>query len=202
MNRNRKNQSELQKVFMFLGVLFVLLVGSFFIGMYLGTDDSGLSADGKEPRVVADHVMADSPEDDPADFRVPVEPSYPALASGPRNSKKEKTTAALRNPPPPTRSTGKTASPRPVPPEKTAEGRSGRVYSVQVGAFRVKAQADRLAEKLEKKGYSVYIISEKAGSKGVLYKVRIGRYNKKADADSLSKKIRKREGMQSFVAYR
>ena len=202
MKRNRKDQSELQKVFMFLGVLFVLLVGSFFIGMYLGTDESGQSAGGTGPRVVTDHVLAGSSDEGPVGLRESAEPSYPVAAVGPRTRKKEEAPEALRNPSPPTRNTGKTASVRPVSPEKTAEGRSGRVYSVQVGAFRVKAQAEKLTEKLEKKGYSVYIISEKTGSKGVLYKVRVGRYSKKADADSLSKKIRKREGMQSFVAYR
>lgn len=207
MKRNRKNQSEFQKVFLFLGVLFVLLVGSFFIGMYLGTDERGHSSDGEGPRVVTDHVLADSGEASQEDEQVidgeHEEPSYPASDTGSRSGRTEETAVALKNPSPvPDGDAGKAPSSGPVSKKNTAKVGAERVYCVQVGAFREKAQAEALEGKLRKKGYSVYLVEEGAGNKGVFYRVRIGRYKNKKDAESLSLKIRKREGMQSFVAYR
>ena len=43
---------------------------------------------------------------------------------------------------------------------KPAPAPTGTLYKVQVGAFREKANADKLANELKRKGYNTYIVKE------------------------------------------
>ena len=67
---------------------------------------------------------------------------------------------------------------KPEEPEET-------LYRPQVGAFKDKANADRLAAELKAKGYSTYIVQADG-----LYKVQTGAFIDKANADRMADKLR------------
>jgi len=71
-------------------------------------------------------------------------------------------------------------------------------YTVQVGAFKSRREADALQTGLEAKGYKTQ--NRKTGSKGKpLYKVVVGEFGTKKEAELLALKLRKAEGLHSFV---
>lgn len=71
---------------------------------------------------------------------------------------------------------------------------TGKLYRVQVGAFKKKGNADNLAKKLKAQGYDVIV--KKVGD---LYKVQCGAFSKKENADALYKKLVK-DGYKPFIA--
>lgn len=79
-------------------------------------------------------------------------------------------------------------TPKPAPAKPT------KLYRVQIGAFSKKANADALAAKAKRAGYSPYIAHE-----GALFKVQIGAYSVKANADKVAAEL-KRKGFNVFIA--
>jgi cell division protein FtsN len=79
-----------------------------------------------------------------------------------------------------------------------AKVQSGPVYTVQVGAFRNRKDADALAADLEGKGLKVR--RQKVGKKDkALYKVMVGEFGEKKEAEVLALKLKKTEGLKTFV---
>jgi cell division septation protein DedD len=75
-------------------------------------------------------------------------------------------------------------------------------YTVQTGAFKSAREASTLKEKLDKKGYTAYIIQSETKKHERLYKVMIGEFRTRKEAEVLSLKIKKAEGLQAFVTFR
>ena len=75
-------------------------------------------------------------------------------------------------------------------------------YTVQTGAFRSASDAHALKEKLDKKGYTAYIIQSETKKHESLYKVMIGEFRSRKEAEVLSIKIKKAEGLQAFVTFK
>jgi TolA-binding protein len=71
-------------------------------------------------------------------------------------------------------------------------------FSIQVGAFSIKRNADNLADRLRKKGYSVDIIRPIPG-KSRLHKVRVGRFKTRSAALEAAQKLRKNEKLPGEV---
>jgi cell division protein FtsN len=69
----------------------------------------------------------------------------------------------------------------------------GSGYSVQVAAYTQKAQADKLAASLSKRGYSARVDGSVAP-----FRVRIGRYKTEGDAEAALKKLKSKH-MDGFV---
>ncbi|HHN66391.1 MAG TPA: SPOR domain-containing protein [Nitrospirae bacterium] len=67
-------------------------------------------------------------------------------------------------------------------------------YSIQVGAFKSKSQAEVVKRRLKRKGYYVSIAEG-----GNLYKVRVGRFETRGEAGLFLKKIREREKLQGII---
>lgn len=83
-----------------------------------------------------------------------------------------------------------TVVPQPTPePEPTPT----TLYRVQVGAYKVRANADKTAAKLEKDGYNTYMVQVNG-----LYKVQTGAFKDKANADKLAKEL-KSKGYATFI---
>lgn len=80
----------------------------------------------------------------------------------------------------------------------TKEIIDGKVYTIQVGAFKKMKDAERLKERLDKKGYNSYIVTVNL-KRGNLYKVRAERYDNKSEAESNAAKIKKLKGLDAFV---
>ena len=77
--------------------------------------------------------------------------------------------------------------PTPAPTPQTG------LYKVQVGAFKQRANANALSEKLSKAGFTNFISSENG-----LFKVQAGAFKDKNNADELMQKLR-RSGFQAYV---
>ncbi len=74
----------------------------------------------------------------------------------------------------------------------------GKVYTIQVGAFKKMKDAERLKKRLDKKGYDSYIVTVNF-KKGNLYKVRAERYDTKSEAEANAAEIKKLKGLDAFV---
>ncbi|MFQ5781313.1 MAG: SPOR domain-containing protein, partial [Nitrospiria bacterium] len=81
-----------------------------------------------------------------------------------------------------------------TPPSKSA----AKKYAVQVASFSKKKGADGLAEKLRKRGFDAYVVSQEIPQKGRWYRVRIGHYSSRAEAKKVADRIRKAEKLDPF----
>jgi len=75
-----------------------------------------------------------------------------------------------------------------------------QLFTVQIGAFRNKAEAERLRAKYSKKGYKLDIEAVKSDGNTKVYKVRTGEFAGRKDAELLAVKLKKNEGLNAFVA--
>jgi DedD protein len=104
---------------------------------------------------------------------------------------------AEQEPPPPPEAVERPAPPRIVPASyQPAPGK----YSVQVGAFSQKQNADAVLRDLESRGYQPYVV-EMPGSRKVLHAVRIGRYAERAEALRAASELREREKISAIVIW-
>ena len=75
---------------------------------------------------------------------------------------------------------------------------TGKQYTVQVAAFKKKADADVLVKKLKGQGYDAYRTLTKIEGKGIWFRVRVGKYRSRAEARSTVSKLKK-SGMKPIV---
>jgi cell division septation protein DedD len=72
-------------------------------------------------------------------------------------------------------------------------------YSLQIGAFKNRSDAEALQQKFKRRGYSVYLLRTKAKEGDIVYKVRIGKLSKKEDAETMALKLKKETGVTAFI---
>ena len=75
---------------------------------------------------------------------------------------------------------------------------SGKVYTVQVAAVKIAADADRLVAQLKQKGFSAYRVIGKVQGQGIWFRVRVGKYSSRAEAAFILKELKK-QGMKPIV---
>ncbi|OGK86847.1 MAG: hypothetical protein A2050_02995 [Candidatus Rokubacteria bacterium GWA2_73_35] len=118
-------------------------------------------------------------------------------------------TAPLASPPPPPRP-GKAAArgepaarpergDRPAPVEASAAADTR--YTIQVAAYRARAQADALRERLAAAGHAVYVV-EGEGPGGVRYRVRVGTFATREAAQEAAARVAREESLTAFVTTR
>lgn len=73
----------------------------------------------------------------------------------------------------------------PVTKPATSTTTSKTIYKVQVGAYKLKLNANNAAKKIKKKGFDAVVTKV-----GNYYKVQIGAYSKKANAEAMVKKLK------------
>ena len=66
-----------------------------------------------------------------------------------------------------------------------------RYFTVQVGAFHSKGNAQSLSRNLKEKGFSAYIEETKSGAE-TLYRVRVGKWDTSSEARYVARKLRDR----------
>jgi cell division protein FtsN len=127
-----------------------------------------------------------------------------ATVRAPTPPPKTVTTTAVPRPKPPTEANDskpsivdpskapKAVAEKPAPKPNTSASR-GSGYSVQVAAYTHKAEADRLASSLNKRGYSARVDGSVTP-----FRVRIGRYPTERDAEDALKKLKSKH-MDGFV---
>ncbi len=72
-------------------------------------------------------------------------------------------------------------------------------FSIQVGSFAHKKQAEDLAQRLRGKGYPAYITSQIISGMGRMYQVRIGHYRTLDEAKREAKLIGRREKLPTYI---
>ena len=78
-------------------------------------------------------------------------------------------------------------------PTEPAKPEANVLYRVQTGAFKQKANADKLAADLKAAGFDTYIVIANG-----LYKVQVGAYSVKANADNMAAKL-KAAGYDTYI---
>ncbi len=96
------------------------------------------------------------------------------------------------------RNNGKSTAEK-TPGDRKAEVRkeASLYYTIQVGAFRNKLQAEKLKNQLKRKGYSVKVIS--AGKKRTIYRVWVGRFKARKSAETAAIKLTRAEKLKTLV---
>ena len=72
-------------------------------------------------------------------------------------------------------------------------------FSIQVGSFAHRKQAENLTQRLKGKGYPAYITSHVISGMGRMYQVRIGHYRTLDEAKREAKLIGKREKLPTYI---
>ena len=147
----------------------------------------------------------------------PPKPAIPASVNKPEAV--DTVSATVKAPTPPPKTVTTTTVPRPKPPTEANDSKPsivdpskapkvvaekpeakrntpasrGSGYSVQVAAYTYKAEADKLASSLNKRGYSARVDGSVAP-----FRVRIGRYPTERDAEGALKKLKSKH-MDGFV---
>ncbi|MEO0233550.1 MAG: SPOR domain-containing protein [candidate division WOR-3 bacterium] len=81
--------------------------------------------------------------------------------------------------------------------EKTKHSQiKDKFYSIQIGSFKNKGNAESLFKKYKDKSYDVFIVFEEN-----LYKVRIGKFKNEQDAKSFLKIFQKAETVPAWIVY-
>ncbi|MEW6615254.1 MAG: SPOR domain-containing protein [Thermodesulfobacteriota bacterium] len=79
--------------------------------------------------------------------------------------------------------------------------KSFRGYAVQVGAFPKKEHARKMANKLKKKGYPVYIVSSNIPMKGMWHRVRVGHFQDLKKAKKFGLTIEMKERLPTHITF-
>jgi cell division septation protein DedD len=79
------------------------------------------------------------------------------------------------------------------------KGDLNKTYTVQVGAYKEMAVAEKVMNKLKKKGYRAYIFEKAIPQQGIIYKVRAGEFPNREKAEELARGLKEKEKMDSFV---
>lgn len=103
--------------------------------------------------------------------------------------------------PPPKSPPPESAKGKPAASETAGEKHTSSYFSIQVGAFSSRRNAESLARRLRKRGYSVDIIPPVSG-KSRLYRVWVGRYKTRSGALETSKRLGKNEKLDTAIVHR
>jgi len=75
---------------------------------------------------------------------------------------------------------------------------AGPGVAVQVSAFRVRQEADALANRLIGKGYTAYVVPPAPGAPP-LFRVRVGKFKEKLEADKVAARLKKEEQFDPWI---
>ncbi len=189
-------------------ILIVIIVlvssASFILGYFTGKNLSGTSPDDTPDELVVSEKLSPSPE-------LGNEESEPEQISKTQGGglteeplqvtpPERKETVDRKTVKPAIEVTNKKMERTKKMPSKTKNSKAVTktvYYTIQVGAFRDKNEAEKLKTRLQKKGYSVSII--KGGRSKILYKVRVGRFQSKDQAKLTAIRLKKLERLNSLI---
>lgn len=84
-----------------------------------------------------------------------------------------------------------------VAPPPVATSTTGKVFTIQVAAFKEKAKAQKAVQQAQQKGYSAYV-DERSSSGNIWYQVCIGKFDSQGAAKELLNKV-KQDYKDSFI---
>ena len=72
-------------------------------------------------------------------------------------------------------------------------------YTVQIAATRDRATAEAMADRLRRKGYSVFILPHLVPKRGTWYRVRVGHFTQREAAQDMTNRLSGREHLTAYV---
>ena len=189
-------------------------------------DASGLSAVAMPDVVVSQQAVPAPAGSDPTAAAPP--PAVDDLSYFSRLEKQGQPAEALRpaaeqpagstTPAPPTETPARQASatertalgtaPAPAPSLKPSEEKAssetasaepaGQGFALQITALRERGEAEAIAERLSKKGYTAYVLTPAAKAPSV-YRVRIGKFKTRREAETVAAKLQKEEQFTPWI---
>jgi DedD protein len=178
---------------------FVLVVLGFGLGVVVG-------AAREEPELVLRHLSSDAqevpaPAPGPPHAAPPAPEAPPTVAPAPAPAPTPASEPA-REAAPPVRPSAAVSSPPPAGathPERAPAGTpAGPRYAVQVGAFAESAQAEKLAERLRRKGLEVHV-TPGTGPRDSRWRVRVGPVDSRLEADRVAERLKTTEQLPTWV---
>lgn len=88
---------------------------------------------------------------------------------------------------------------QPTPPQASSPPKPGTRYSVQVGSFRARDEAEHLYTVLSNKGYSTSVKTSFVPGQGIHYRVRVGSYAERTAADRVVQRLRSQEHLAGMI---
>jgi|GEM_PF-964183 len=91
---------------------------------------------------------------------------------------------------------------KPAPPHAAVPAvkpQAQTVYSVQLGAYRSKANADALVKQYRLKGYDAFTHESTTADKGTLHRVLIGKFDTRTKATEMMKQIKNKENVSALI---
>lgn len=184
IKRLQLDQTQVTLLLSFVTVGLVLAFGTgFIIGMWYQTNES-MSSLQIEPATQAPPPTSVS--DNEMTFYSTLTRS-PGVSAAERSDTKDVREVPPPSPPPPRQST-------PSPPSA-----SKLRYSVQVGSFRARDEAERLYAVLSKKDYMTVIKTALVPDKGIVYRVLVGQFASRDAAQRVAQRLKSRERLAVMV---
>lgn len=210
------NSTQVGLVLGFVGIGLILAFGAgFIVGMWYHTSEhappsytelpAGAGEQQAEPQELTFYSAltgkdtavtppsAAPPGKDKPTPRLQDTPSTPNARPAPPPSPRsdERVTALDSRPPPPRDGPGATVK---TLPQATRSG-----YSVQVGSFRYRDEAEVLHHHLTQRGYPVQISPAAIPGKGIVYRVQVGNFPDRASADRTVQRLATQERVSGIV---
>jgi len=178
--------------FLVLVGCLVVLGGTFLLGVAAGRRWPGSPVPGRS----TEQVAAETPSRR-ADRR------ERAGEPGPTLTFYRELTAPLTSPPPPPRAPRATprAEKAPRAASTTPAGAEQTRYTIQMGAYRTRAQADALLQRLAAAGHAAYVVDGE-GPGGVRYRVRVGTFATREAAQEAAARVAREQSLTAFVTAR
>ena len=200
----KKTHIEIQtKYLSFLAVVSAALVGLVFaLGVLIGSRRAEIAT---KPQLDALAVL-----DNQAGEPLPAEPQRPELSfhkslkvsppsvPTPASLTAAETDDASAEPPGPAPDLRPRMEEAPIP-ESVGRDEPG-IYSLQVGSFQEKAEANEMVRNLDKAGYDAFLVSVQMPERGGLwYRVRVGPFHSKTEVWEKKKEFEGKERIPAFV---
>lgn len=206
----------------FAVVAVTILIGGFVFGYFVGkkippsyvapSETKKQQQKPQKPQETAQSYSAEEDAETPKSLKrkgsvstpseeEPVEEEQPA--SVPKKKKAVTSKLAVRKE---TKSAGlkyteKAKPDQPAQKETEAQGAASETFTVQVGAFKNQKEAEKLALRLEDKGYRA-LVKKVTTNDILLHKITVGEFVKRKDAEVFALKFRVTEGLDAFVTVR
>jgi cell division septation protein DedD len=120
-------------------------------------------------------------------------------ASLQKRKSEPKKTASLQKKKMPTRKTGVAPKVKTSDSKKTSQNNNN--FTIQVASLKDSKVADKLVNRLKKKGYPAYRSIGKVPGKGIWYRVRVGYFNSRSEAGLTHKRLKK-EKIDAIIVQR
>jgi DedD protein len=133
--------------------------------------------------------------------RAPSESSAPAVRPPAQQASASRDTGATRE----TASTREAGASRPAPSSVSpaiapTPGRSGAGFSVQVGAFKNRQQADAVHRDLRTAGFEAFVTTLGTADGETRFRVRVGPFTSRAEAERTAERMRAARSLPTYVA--